>query len=1113
MITRQFTRTLLKDNGAGLVQWDTGEALSIKTDAGALVCNATESPAGLYTFNWTAFSAYGYIYMGSTQMLSWGHIWLGEVTGNINLEGDFEINATVFTKLDNTFDLGAVGSGRFRDFFLGHNATIGGTLGVTGITTLSNNLLGTGAIFSASVSGLNAIFTGTGSFGGAITAGSLVIGTTHLINGTLYTTGTSQNLDLQSNGGKVYVGRYADDVEMFGVDNANGNTRVAGTFTATGQSHTFGNGATTSADTQININGKVGYSRVLYFQTAGSPRWAMLANNEAETGANAGSNFRIFACDDAGAYLNNWFLITRATGTTYFQGDSVNLNSGTVTPTIAVHPASGASQNPTFIIYNNAYSRSTHMTLDNDNQMARIGSYDTRLWLLSNGNWLLQGDTSGNATFPGIINGGNVTTGLTLTAGNDSPAGTTLNQVVLGWHGGPNTYQHTIKTRHDSAGNVNNAIDFYTWQTGQAAGTVGNLLNLTVAGGGITPAVFVKNTYTTGWTAMGGAGYILDYNSTVSGKSYMELDQLLVRGRMDIYELVVNEIRATNGSLWVSDSGKVDSIPSTNDVIFIDPTNSGLQPFAVNDLIMVQIFNNSGSHASVRQVQAQVTAINVAGNTARITVNYLTAQHFLAGDWVVRAGSTSDTTRQNSIYLTADDSNNPRIDILAGVSTFNSSVSSGLFNYANVKARLGNLAGISDTINGIAVAGYGFYSQNAFLKGVIVASGGNIAGWSLTPTYISKGDTVSAGHHSLAMNTATVTSSDWYADSAKLEGFEFKWLNNYNAGHLVLGQMADKSAAGTVKTNFYGLQMMGYDLSEYFALGVDISQSYSGATPLPVYNRIAGWSFTNTKLSKTFASPYSTTADHANISIDTSDKAIYYIDDDATGSAYVKMIRMGHLRDAGTGALITDYGFQVALDGVNLIMLSQNNKYISGWNFTSDTFSARSNATSQIIGGNIRTAAVGTSRVEMTGVSGILSFVYASTGSDVDQADLKPISIGGVVNVQLKSLLGAGFIVGTYPLSSDSDQYSQVSPTVISNHEQISGVDRYIRIWNGIGGTGPELSIDGNKVVGPRKTGWVLTNLVNPGTRNFDFSTQAGINDAVRALAYDLYNVHGLIGA
>jgi hypothetical protein len=47
-----------------------------------------------------------------------------------NAEGTLGTNL-IFTP-DNTYDIGASGATRPRDFFLGRNATIGGTLGVTG---------------------------------------------------------------------------------------------------------------------------------------------------------------------------------------------------------------------------------------------------------------------------------------------------------------------------------------------------------------------------------------------------------------------------------------------------------------------------------------------------------------------------------------------------------------------------------------------------------------------------------------------------------------------------------------------------------------------------------------------------------------------------------------------------------------------------------------------------------------------------------------------------------------------------------------------------------------------------------------------------------------------
>jgi hypothetical protein len=40
----------------------------------------------------------------------------------------------------------------------------------------------------------------------------------------------------------------------------------------------------------------------------------------------------------------------------------------------------------------------------------------------------------------------------------------------------------------------------------------------------------------------------------------LTVDNLIVRKLMQVYELVVNKISATNGSLWVTNSGKVTSV-------------------------------------------------------------------------------------------------------------------------------------------------------------------------------------------------------------------------------------------------------------------------------------------------------------------------------------------------------------------------------------------------------------------------------------------------------------------------------------------------------------------------------------------------------------------------
>jgi len=76
-----------------------------------------------------------------------------------------------------------------------------------------------------------------------------------------------------------------------------------------------------------------------------------------------------------------------------------------------------------------------------------------------------------------------------------------------------------------------------------------------------------SNGYVSGWA---GSGWRADQNVSVSGQSFAEFDNLSIRGTLSVYELVINQIRATNGTLIVSSAGKIDSV-SGSDWTFEDP--------------------------------------------------------------------------------------------------------------------------------------------------------------------------------------------------------------------------------------------------------------------------------------------------------------------------------------------------------------------------------------------------------------------------------------------------------------------------------------------------------------------------------------------------------------
>ncbi len=85
-------------------------------------------------------------------------------------------------------------------------------------------------------------------------------------------------------------------------------TALAATTQATVGTNTL---AQTAA---LYFNAAAGQVRQFVYQTAGSIRWTIGANNAAETGANAGSDFAFARWSDAGAFIANAIAIARATG-------------------------------------------------------------------------------------------------------------------------------------------------------------------------------------------------------------------------------------------------------------------------------------------------------------------------------------------------------------------------------------------------------------------------------------------------------------------------------------------------------------------------------------------------------------------------------------------------------------------------------------------------------------------------------------------------------------------------------------------------------------------------------------------------------------------------------
>nr|DAT45896.1 MAG TPA: tail protein [Caudoviricetes sp.] len=197
-----------------------------------------------------------------------------------------------------------------------------------------------------------------------------------------------------------------------------------------------------------------------------------------------------------------------------------------------------------------------------------------------------------------------------------------------------------------------------------------------------------------------------------NGNWNIECDNLTVRQTMNIFELLIQKIRSVNGAIVVSQSnGKVTAVEDTGTQYKIT-FGEEFPTFQEGDLIRCQSW--SKNNLKFYWVEAKTAADGYVLCDKSEFNNVVPA----VGDEVVQMGNTKNAERQALIYITAQESGKPYIEILNGVKTKSLT--------GTDRTRLGDLSNIVDPdfTGEAAVKGTGFYSTNAFLKGIFVLRNG-----------------------------------------------------------------------------------------------------------------------------------------------------------------------------------------------------------------------------------------------------------------------------------------------------------------------------------------------------------------------------------------------------
>ena len=207
----------------------------------------------------------------------------------------------------------------------------------------------------------------------------------------------------------------------------------------------------------------------------------------------------------------------------------------------------------------------------------------------------------------------------------------------------------------------------------------------TIIDGFVKSKDFVSGAFGSGWRI-----------ARTLGRWVFETDDIVVRGQMTVFELLIQKIRAVKGALGITQaSGKIREIreDDTNYYIQVEDEMS----FVANDIVKCQTFSGE-------QKNYWVIVSNVVNNEIVIPKSeFVNSSLPEVGDEMIQFGNTTDETRQSAIYLHADEGGQPAIDVLFGINS--------KFFDGKTKIRVGGDIPGSD--------GYkGFFCENGLIKSV-----------------------------------------------------------------------------------------------------------------------------------------------------------------------------------------------------------------------------------------------------------------------------------------------------------------------------------------------------------------------------------------------------------
>lgn len=215
----------------------------------------------------------------------------------------------------------------------------------------------------------------------------------------------------------------------------------------------------------------------------------------------------------------------------------------------------------------------------------------------------------------------------------------------------------------------------------------------------------------------------------LENKYNLELDNLIVRGSMRIFEMIISQLLGENDNRIFTAMMEVDHYDAESGRVYLDTREGRMyNSFRKGDYIMVQQYNglpsDENDHYVTKSYELLVKEVGTEGEGEN-SLAWVTFENFTSSmvgatpeklitkrDTFVRVDNVSDTDRKGIIQVMTVGSDTPYIDIVHGMKTNPDSA---------LKGRLGNLNGIRHPIFG-QLKGFGEYLNNLYAVGDFVLS-------------------------------------------------------------------------------------------------------------------------------------------------------------------------------------------------------------------------------------------------------------------------------------------------------------------------------------------------------------------------------------------------------